>query len=78
MESHGTGGHQLSVQQKQSNGECCLGEHCVRSWISYGLKWGIPWKFIPGFSLFLLISFLPNVSKKYYRDTGEDQFYAQQ
>ena len=41
---------------------CCFGARCVSSWIIHGLKLGIPWKFIFGFSLFLLI-FLPGVSK---------------
>ena len=43
---HGTGEYQLSAQHKISTGECCLEEHCVSSWISYGLKQGIPWHFL--------------------------------
>ena len=35
--------------------ECCLGARCVRLWSSYGLKWGITWKFVFGLYLFLLV-----------------------
>ena len=47
------------VHKKISTGECCLGSHCVSSWSLYGLKRGIPWQFVFGFSLFLLILCLP-------------------
>ena len=43
---HGTGEYQPYAQHKISTGECCLEEHCVSSWISYGLKRGIPWHFL--------------------------------
>ena len=42
---HVIGGDQLSAQHKRRTGECCLGENCVSSWSSYGLKRGIPWFF---------------------------------
>ena len=42
------------------------------------LKWGIPRQFILGFSLFLLILCLPNVSNKYNNDTSLDELYARQ
>ena len=38
----------------RGTGEYCLWERCVSSWISYGLKRGIPGYFF-GFSLFLLV-----------------------
>ena len=37
---HGTGEDQLSEKHKIRTGECCLGEHCISSWVSYGLKQG--------------------------------------
>ena len=40
-----------------------MGAHCVSSWISYGLKQGIPWH-VFYFSLFILILCLP-VHEKY-------------
>ena len=42
---HVTGEYQLSAQHKISTGDCCLGEHFVNSWSSYGLKRGITWNF---------------------------------
>ena len=47
---------------QRDRGGCFLGARCVISWSSYGLKLGIPWKFIFHFSLFLLILCLPDVS----------------
>ena len=43
------------LHKKISTGECCLESHCVSSWSLYGPKRGIPWQFVLGFSLFLLI-----------------------
>ena len=54
-----------------------LGTTLCRSWSIYGLKQGIPWQFIFGFFLFLLILCLPNVSNKFYHDTGSDKFSEQ-
>ena len=31
---------------------CCLGEHCVGAWSSYGLNQGILWQFVFGFYIF--------------------------
>ena len=54
---HGTGEDQLSAHHKIRTGYCCLGEHCVSSCSSYGLKQGVPWHFL--FIYNLLISYLP-------------------
>ena len=40
-------------------------------------KTGNPLAFVFGFSLFLLLLCLPNISNKYYHDTVSDQLYAQ-
>ena len=67
-----------SVVGKQIDwGECCLGELCVRSGNSYGLKRGIPWQFIFGFSQNLLLLCLTVVSNKSYNGTRSDQFSEQ-
>ena len=73
---HGKGGDQLSAKHKKRTGESCVGEHCVSSWSSYGLKQGIPWNFVMFISI-LLISCLPNVSNKTYNETGENQLSAE-
>ena len=61
---------------KSRTGECCLWERCVSSWSSYGLKRGIPWKFILVLSI-LWILCLPNISNTSYHGIESDQFYAQ-
>ena len=40
---HDTGADQLSKKTRRRTGECCFGARYVGSWISYGLKQGIPW-----------------------------------
>ena len=55
------------------NVDICLEEHCIGSWIIYGLKRGIPWQLFFGFSLFLFILCLTNVSNKYYHGTLSDK-----
>ena len=68
---NGTGEDQLSAQHKRRTGECFLGEYCIRSWIIYSLKRGIPWHIL--FISILLISCIPNFPNKIYHGTGEDQ-----
>ena len=54
-----------------------MGERCIISWISYGLKLGISWKFIFCFLYILLILCVTHVSKKYYHGTGADKLFSQ-
>ena len=75
MDSRGTGVEQYYTQHKTSTVECCLEEHCVSSWSSYGLKQGIPGHF--WFISILLILFIINISNKTYNDIGENQLSAE-
>ena len=54
--------------------ECCLVEHCVISWSSYGLKQVIPWHFFC-FSSFILILCLP-VHEKHKHSIFWDRFVS--
>ena len=58
------------------NGECCVRAHCIRSYTSYGPKWGTPWQQFK-FSLFSLILCLSNASNKYYHGIVSDKLSVQ-
>ena len=55
-----------------------LGERCVISWSSYGLKQEIPWKFYYRFLYILLLLCIYNVSHKSYHVMVSDQLSSKQ
>ena len=68
---HYIGEDQLYAQHKIRTGEYLMVEHCVISYISYNIKWIIPWMVFHFMISVLLISCLSNVSNQTYQDTLE-------